>query len=464
MRRRLTLAVLAVVAGTLVLTVAGSLLLVRRAGIASTESDLTSEAVALAQLLQNRTAVLTDERVLQLLRTVGSYDYLAPVGLSPEGQFTSVPAPLTVRVLDVPALQADATVAGNVGDEAFVATPVTLTARQRASLGGIPGRDLPVLIVTRRVHNPVNGAPYFLLVAAVVLGVGALVAALLARRISAPLSRAATTTQRIAEGDLAARVPVRPHDYPELRGLAEAINAMGDALTRAKGLERQFLLSVSHELRTPLTSIRGYAEALTEGMADDVPGALAVIGNEARRLERLVQDLLDLARLDASTFSLDVRRVDAGAVVGDVLDAMRPEAEHLGVELRAGPSAPGLWVDADPDRLKQALSNLVENGCKFAARRVEIGASEQEGWCEMAVADDGPGIAPEDLGHVFERHFSAGRVPARKVGSGLGLAIVAELVRSMGGTVVARPGDGGAGTRMVLRLPRRPPPGPAGPT
>ncbi len=120
-------------------------------------------------------------------------------------------------------------------------------------------------------------------------------------------------TREIAGGNLEATVPVNRGDYPELAELADAINTMGRHLSRAQGLEREFLLSVSHELRTPLTSIRGYADAITDGATDDVAGAVTIIGTEARRLERLVQDLLDLARLQARQFSLQAQPVDCAA-------------------------------------------------------------------------------------------------------------------------------------------------------
>src|SRR5213078_4532728 len=124
-----------------------------------------------------------------------------------------------------------------------------------------------------------------------------------------PLREAQDATRRISAGDLTTRLPVaKPGAKDELTSLAESINAMAESLERSKGLERQFLLSVSHDLRTPLTSIRGYAEALAERKAK--PGhAAAVILSEARRLERLVGDLLELAKLDARRFSLDMRAI-----------------------------------------------------------------------------------------------------------------------------------------------------------
>ena len=226
---------------------------------------------------------------------------------------------------------------------------------------------------------------------------------------------------------------------------------MAAALERSRGLERQFLLSVSHDLRTPLTSIRGYAEALTEHKAK--PGrAAAVILSESRRLERLVGDLLELAKLDARRFSLDLRPTDVADVVAGTAEGFRPAAGDAGLVLKVDVSGDGIaTATADPDRLAQVVANLVENALKFAGRRITVGAGPGEGHVLVWVEDDGPGIAPEDLPHVFDRFYTVARTPARQVGSGLGLAIVHELVEAMGGSVDAEPGAGG-GARMVVRL------------
>lgn len=465
MRRRLTIAILGVVIGTLVLSVAGGLFLVRRSSISTAESEMTGQAQALGNLLSTRANVTTDQTLIRVLKNVGSYQYLAPVGLSSSGVFESLPSPLTPPVMDVSALESGQTVTGNVGSTVFAAVPISLSARERGRQG-IPVGDLPVLIVTKQVTNPVNPLPYFLLVAGVVLVIGALVAAFLARRISAPLVRAVGATRRIAAGDLEARVPTDQREPNEIADLGRAINSLGDSLSRSRGLERQFLMSVSHELRTPLTSIRGYADAVAEGAADDVVAAAGVIGSEARRLERLVQDLLDLARLDARQFSLHVQRVDLATIAEGVASGFRPEATSLGLRLvEAVEPGTETWVDADPDRLAQVVANLVENAFKFATSQVEIGAAvvpvvpvvggvPAGSVAVLWVGDDGPGIRPEDLPHVFDRHFRSDRVPARRAGTGLGLAIVAELAAAMGATVRAdSPLPGGRGTRMTLSMP-----------
>ena len=189
-----------------------------------------------------------------------------------------------------------------------------------------------------------------------------------------PLVRAVDTTQRIAAGDLDARMGTGRHDYPELQSLAGGIDSMAANLGRLRNTERQFLLSVSHELRTPLTSIRGYAEAIADGAVADTTHAAAVITTEARRLERLVADLLDLAKLDARSFSFHLREVDAAEVVEEAAEELRPVLDEAGLTLWVdNPGGPQMVV-ADPDRLDQVLANLLENAAKFAQSAVSIGA------------------------------------------------------------------------------------------
>ena len=223
---------------------------------------------------------------------------------------------------------------------------------------------------------------------------------------------------------------------------------------RARDQERQFLLSVSHELRTPLTSIRGYSEAVIDGTAEDPVAAATVISTEARRLERLVQDLLDLARLDADRFSLELRDVDAAQEVRQVVGGFRPRADALGLalDLAAGSERP-CRVVADSDRLGQIVANLVENAASFARSRVVVGVVGDASRAVVWVDDDGPGIAPDQLTRVFDRHVTSDRVGTGGKGSGLGLAIVRELATAMGATVHAEsPLVDGAGTRLVVEL------------
>ena len=285
----------------------------------------------------------------------------------------------------------------------------------------------------------------------------AVVAALrLGGRLARPVTDATAVTSRIARGDLTARLDEPdPDDTGETAVLARSVNAMADALERSRGLDRQFLMSVSHDLRTPLTSIRGYAEAISDGAVEDPAAAAAVIAAETVRMERLVQDLLDLARLDAHQFTLHLAAVPLGAVVAAATDRLGPEVAQHGLTLEVE-IASDRECDADPDRVAQVLGNLVANALRFARRRIVVTVGDDGAAVRVAVADDGPGIAADDLPHVFERLYQGAHRPVRQEsGTGLGLAIVRELVAAMGGDVGvdSPPGDG---TVVWFRLPARP--------
>ena len=460
MRRRLTVSILVLIALVLVVTTLGSYFFIRRAGISTTQNELAVQAHAISTTFSgdqvNRLALRRD---LKLIAKAGAFAASDFIRLDPDGTHQGqIPLGLTMADLDVPALLAGQQVTGHTPTLlAYSAVPTPVT--------GVVGYT-PVLIITRQIHNPVNGVRYFIWVGVIALAVAALVAAALARRFTRPLVAAVTTTRRIASGDLDATVPVGPREDPEFAQLAESINTMGANLVRARDQERQFLLSVSHELRTPLTSIRGYADAVLDGTADDAAAAASVISAESRRLERLVQDLLDLARLDADRFSLDVQTVDAAALAAQVAEGFRPRAEELGIELSVSPeTARPLWVVADPDRLAQVVANLVENASSFARGAIAVGAGDLGGTPTIWVVDDGPGIPADQLPRVFERHFTSDRGGGRRKGSGLGLAIVSELSGAMGAGVRAEsPVTGDGGTRMLVWFhPAAPPVGAVGP-
>ncbi|HEX4219386.1 MAG TPA: HAMP domain-containing sensor histidine kinase [Acidimicrobiales bacterium] len=446
MRSRLTIAILCVVAATLLLTSAGSYVLVRRAANSTAQQELVSQAQAVSQTLSGG-APLTGvglKRELRVIKDAGDFSGIRLVRLFPDGTVkTALPPGIDVSQLHVTSLLAGNQVTGKSGNLIYSAIPTPVRTATRFT---------PVLVITRVARNPANGIRYFLFVAAGVLVLAAVVAWALGRRFSRPLEAAVGATRRIADGDLDVTVLTAKRDDPEFRQLAEAINAMAAGLSRARDQERQFLLSVSHELRTPLTSIRGYADAVADGATDDIHGAVTVIGTEARQLDRLVQDLLDLAKLDADRFSLRLEVVDCAAVIGHVVEGLRPRALANAVELDAVLSEPdGLVVLADKDRLGQMMGNLAENAARFAASRITVGA----GWFESSVAlwveDDGPGISPDEMPRVFERHFSSDRSSPGRHGTGLGLAIVSELASAMGATVqVHSPVSSGRGTRFVV--------------
>ena len=204
------------------------------------------------------------------------------------------------------------------------------------------------------------------LLAALVGGVlAALVAFLLARRIARPVRRVAAASRSLARGEHPEPVPVE--GAAELATLATAFNDLASQLARAREAERSFLLSVSHELKTPLTAIRGYAEAVQDG-AIEPREAAATVAAEAARLERLVHDLLDLARMNRTDFSVHPSEIDLAEVADDAVRRYQPQADAFGVGLSAvsDGSAPAI---ADADRVLQVVSNLVENALRLTPRR-----------------------------------------------------------------------------------------------
>ena len=361
------------------------------------------------------------------------------------GGSPTLPAGITVDDLDPETLLAGNTQQGRDGDTVFVAKPLT-------AVNG----TTPVVVLTEEVNNrPFGGNGIAVLgAAAISLGIAALVATYLARRMTRPLAAMETTARSIAGGDLTARVDTNDVRDDELASLAIAINAMANDLDVARGHERAFLLSVSHDLRTPLTSIRGYSEAIADGTVEGMDArirAANVISSESRRLERLVADLLDLARLDAHQFSLHPTPIDAHAVVDDAVEAFGPAAAEIGLNLVVEPGDP-VPANLDAQRLAQIVANLVENALKFASTRVAVGVSAVGDQIELHVDDDGPGIAPTDLPRVFERLYTSRTVPGRTLGTGIGLAIVRELALAMGGDARVEPIDS-TGTRFVVTFP-----------
>ncbi len=348
-----------------------------------------------------------------------------------------------------PALNEDELELVSSGEAAFTRDGGEIRGVQRVDVGNGPATI--VVILQRQVATIGSQARvWFLLSAGAVLVGAAIAASLLARRFVQPIRRATAATEAIARGDLGVRVPVDGND--EIADLGSGINTMAAELERGRAAEQQFLLSVSHDLRTPLTALRGFGEALEDGTVTDTSRAGAVISHNANRLGRLVGDLLDLGKLEAKQFRFDIQNFDAAEVVGATAAGLVPSADERGVDLVISASPPVI-VNADPDRLGQAVANLVENATSFASSKVTVSLETDGPDAVVTVADDGPGIDPADLPHVFERLYVTKLVPERsESSSGLGLAIVRELIGAMGGRVDAVSPPSG-GTAMVMRLP-----------
>ncbi len=291
------------------------------------------------------------------------------------------------------------------------------------------------------------------------LGVGLVVAAaagwFLARRLSGPLRRTAAVASAMSHGRRDLRVP--PEGPRELVAVGESINELADALRHSESRQREFLLSVSHELRTPLTAVTGFAESLADGVVTggEVPEVGRVIGAEAARLNRLVSDLLDLARLGADDFRLDVVEVDLAVLVAESARVWQARCETAGVVFSvAAPTHPVL-VHTDPRRLRQVVDGLAENALRVTpvGAPIVLALRVVPGSAVLEVRDGGPGLSEEDYRTAFQRGVLHARYSGvRPVGTGIGLALVHGLVTRMGGTIVAGPAPEG-GARFTVTLP-----------
>ncbi len=291
-----------------------------------------------------------------------------------------------------------------------------------ATICGTTGRLFVFTAVTDAPALPTGFGRRLLLAGLLAFAGASLLAFVLSRRMSRPL-------KELADAARSFNVPASPTntDTLEVAELKESLAEMVTDLRDARDREKAFLLSISHELRTPLTAIRGYAEALADGTARRPRQAGEVMLGESKRLERLVQDLLDLGRIEAGEFSIELRSVDVCDVAASVVDALRPLAKEQDVSLVLEASTASV-VRTDPDRVHQMIANLVENAMRVAQTvHVEVAPA-----C-VRIRDEGPGLDAEDVAHAFERFYLWRRYRGdRAVGTGLGLAIVGELARRLG--------------------------------
>jgi len=271
------------------------------------------------------------------------------------------------------------------------------------------------------------------------------------RRITQPLEALTTAADEVATGNYAVALPERTGGS-EIERLSARFGEMAAKLAESEELSRHFLMSVSHELRTPLTAIRGHVSALREGVLVEEESrerSLEVIAEEALRLERLVGDVLDLAKLDARRFALLREEVDMRALCERAYATFAEEARVRGVdyELELGE---GPVLVTDGDRVLQIVTNLLANALRMTPEggRVDLALDAQDGQVTVAVADSGPGIEPQERERIFRAFWSGDGA-----GTGLGLTIARELALALGGRLEVE-SEPGQGSRFVLVLPR----------
>jgi signal transduction histidine kinase len=300
-----------------------------------------------------------------------------------------------------------------------------------------------------------------LLLIAVVAGLGAVLLILgLSRRILTPVEALTEAVRRMEAGDLSQRVEVTSRD--EIGELAWAFNSMADGLARLEELRRNMVTDVAHELRTPLSNIRGYLEALQDGVVEPERHIVDSLHAEAMLLNRLVDDLQELSLAEAGQVKLERQPIALVDIVDRAVEAVRPRAEAEGITLQID-LPDDFLVDVDPQRIGQVLRNLLDNGLTHTPPGGEVDVAARaacpepsrrsDQWVEVSVRDTGAGIAAEDLPYVFERFYRADKSRSRATGgAGLGLAIAKQLVEAHGGRIWVESTEG-EGSTFTFALP-----------
>jgi two-component system, OmpR family, sensor histidine kinase BaeS len=259
------------------------------------------------------------------------------------------------------------------------------------------------------------------------------------RRILKPLTRMTAITEEIAAGEFSARVPMATTD--EVGQLARAFNRMAENLEKIERLRRTLMIDVAHELRTPLTNIRGYLEALNDGVLPPAPETLALLQDETLRLVQLVEDVLALARADAAGGRLQPQAVDLKPLIENTLAAFSPAIERKSLTVRIEAHQPVPVIRADTDRLARVLRNLTDNAVQYAppGSVVEIHMIPENDDIQVEYTNTATDLLPADLPYLFERFYRGEKSRSRHHGgAGIGLSIVKELVEAHGGSVHAR--------------------------
>ena len=328
---------------------------------------------------------------------------------------------------------------------------------QRAYLGVahpvvLHNRPIGAIVVAKQKtsvnHSVTQLVKRLALAGALGLIVSALVGWYLSRRIVRPVLVLSDAADEVAAGNYAVEVPRRAPG--EIGHLADRFGDMADRLAEAEAQERNFLMSVSHELRTPLTAIRGHVSALREGVVEDpdlAAHSLEIVEAEARRLERLVGDILDLAKLDAHRFTVMREEVDMEQLVGQAYETFAEQARERSIDYSVDVRSRPVIV-SDGDRVLQIVDNLLSNAFRATPNggRIQLELAQENGTVQVAVEDNGPGIPDEQRERLFRPFVS------RSGGTGLGLAIAKELSNALGGRIELE-SEVGRGSRFELVLP-----------
>ena len=291
----------------------------------------------------------------------------------------------------------------------------------------------------------------FLLAGLIALILSLIIALLFARSIYQPINRVKVAAEKMSQGHYDQEIPVAgPRECQEL---AASFNQMAQQVKRSQQQLRHFVADVSHQLKSPLTSIHGFAQALLDGTANDEAAkqrAATIISEESRRMKKQVDQLLEIARMQAGQLRIERGPVDVNELLEHCREVFTVQADEKQVKIKIA-AEPLMNVPGDFDRLEQVFSNLLDNAIKNSPKdgEVRVKGRNLTNEVEVSVSDDGPGIAPEQLPYLFERFHQATGV---RSGYGLGLAIAREIVTAHGGTIAAK-SEPGEGTEFIVKLP-----------
>jgi two-component system sensor histidine kinase BaeS len=390
---------------------------------------------------------------------IGHSDFLshqdpaaAPAGEADAGPFTLVDASTRQVVL-----------AGRGYHVGAVIPPTAVT-------GGIPiqedGQTVGVLLINRPVFRiSAPGSAYLdrinlqtVFGGLLAVGVAVILALVLARTLTRPIRELTNATQVVSGGAVGHQVPVRSKD--ELGQLASSFNVMSADLVRSMELRRQMTADIAHELRTPISVILGHAEAVHDGVLPPTTETFEIIREESQRLERLVEDLRTLSMADAGELQLMLRPTSPGKLLAEAQKVYAHQAatQQVTLELQVAPDLPD--VDADPQRMKEVFTNILDNALRYtpSGGKILLSAQAAGDRVEFRIQDTGPGLPADELGRIFDRFHRVQTARSRvEGGSGLGLAIAKSIVERHQGTIAAE-SEPGSGLGIVLQLPRHIPP------
>lgn len=322
-------------------------------------------------------------------------------------------------------------------------------AEMMETMGGTTGMvgDLEEAVAQGLTEALVGGT-----VAAIIVAVVA--SYLVSGWLTETMRRMAAAASRIAHGEYGQRVAYTAED--EIGEFARSFNEMAARLEETEHLRREILATISHELRTPLTNIQGYMEGLIDGVVREEPESYQLVHREASRLSRLVSDIERLSRLEAGVEPIEPRDLPTEEVIRDAVERLRPQFEQKPLDLEVEIPAGLPRVRADEDKLVQILVNLLGNSYKYTqpGGRVVVRAGLAGAMLQFQVQDDGIGVPPEDLPHIFERFYRVDKSrSAAGGGAGIGLAVTKSLVQRMGGSIRAQ-SEPERGTTVTFLLPR----------